>query len=467
MEAVSVERLDPLGVLSEVIKDLGLMELIDARLVPEDQEESTPGEAVAGMMRNSLGFSPRPVALPPQFFAHKPLDLLFREGVRAEMFHRCTLGRPRDAVSGYGCDRLLRELAVGVGARAGMDWRCNHLDTTSVSLTGDDVPDSAARAMMLTPGYATDHRPDWQQAVWARMVSQDGGVPCVRKSWEGQAADSQSFQERAAALLATFPRSPSPRSLVAASTLSHEDPAVHLQGLGFLTRLPGTLQLVSQVLRQALGGDNWQHVDDTTRDQRLELGHYGMAQRGRVVYAEAACERAAATSNKAKPRAAAAIETQLFHLHAQGFATPEAAPAALGALENGGQYHQRDPDSLIEHTRSGGTGRPPPTTPIKAIEWHLRAQGRLEETTLEERTPYHAGCVLGTNIGASQLCDADVIAPDKGQSQGARGFRFLKDPLCFVSSLLVKKPARVPGWLMGMTGALWVYAVAQRRLRHQ
>jgi Domain of unknown function (DUF4277) len=48
MESLSVERLDHLGIIAAVIKDLGLIEMIDARLVPDEQEESTPGEAVAG-----------------------------------------------------------------------------------------------------------------------------------------------------------------------------------------------------------------------------------------------------------------------------------------------------------------------------------------------------------------------------------------------------------------------------------
>ena len=47
------------------------------------------------------------------------------------------------------------------------------------------------------------------------------------------------------------------------------------------------------------------------------------------------------------------------------------------------------------------------------------------------------------------------------------GFRFLKDPVFFVSSLFVKKPSRIQGLFMVMTLALLVYAVAQRRMRHQ
>jgi transposase len=65
------------------------------------------------------------------------------------------------------------------------------------------------------------------------------------------------------------------------------------------------------------------------------------------------------------------------------------------------------------------------------------------------------------------LSDAEVISAYKGQSQVEGGFRFLKDPLFFVSSLFVTKPNRIEGLLMVMTLALLVYSVAQRRLRKQ
>jgi hypothetical protein len=98
MEQVRVERLDHLGLIASVIKDFGLMHMIDRHLVPDAQEVMTPGEAVAGMIRNGLGFAPRPFSLTPQFFANKPLDLLFREGIDAQMFNRFKLGRTLDEV---------------------------------------------------------------------------------------------------------------------------------------------------------------------------------------------------------------------------------------------------------------------------------------------------------------------------------------------------------------------------------
>jgi transposase len=147
MESVRVERLDHLGLMASVIKDLGLISMIDTRIVPDEQEEITPGEAVAGMILNGLGFANRPLSLTPQFFANKPLDLLFREGVEAEMFNRFKLGRTLDAVHAYGCDLLFSELALAVCAQEGIEQRFHHLDTTSFSLSGDYVPESDEQAI--------------------------------------------------------------------------------------------------------------------------------------------------------------------------------------------------------------------------------------------------------------------------------------------------------------------------------
>src|SRR6266849_2711023 len=211
---------------------------------------------------NGLGFSDRPLTLTPQFFVNKPLDLLFREGVRAEMFNRFKLGRTLDEAHAYGCDLLFSELSLAVCSQERIDTRFNHLDTTSFSLTGDYVPDSDEHAIAITHGYSKDHRPDLKQAVLELMVSQDGGVPLVSKSWDGNASDTQIFQERAEALMRAFASSPTPRYLVADAKLYTEDTAATLAKLGFITRIPGTLKLVSQVITQALQWDLWHHLDE-------------------------------------------------------------------------------------------------------------------------------------------------------------------------------------------------------------
>jgi transposase len=465
MEAIRVERLDHLGLIASVINDIGLVSLLDARLKPDDQEAITPGEAVKGMILNGLGFANRPLSLSPQFFANRPLDLLFRPDVKAEMFNRFKLGRTLDEVNTYGSDLLFSEIALVVCRQEAIDQRFNHLDTTSFSLTGDYVPESDQQAIAITHGYAKDHRPDLKQAVLELMVSQDGGVPLMSKTWDGNASDSQIFQDRAQALLSTFAQSPTPRYLIADSKLYSKDNAAQLKPLGFITRIPDTLTLVSQVIRQALREDTWQALDDTTRYHRLELGHYGMAQRWFVICSEAATQRAEKSVSKAQKHEFEAIEKQLFHLQARRFESHQSAQAALAALAGSWRYHHVASTELIEHKRYAGKGRPSVKTPIKASAWQMQAEGRPDAEAIWQ-SKQHKGCfVLGTNIEADDLRDEEVIAAYKAQSQVEGGFRFLKDPLFFVSSLFVKKPTRIQGLLMVMTLALLVYSVAQRRLR--
>jgi transposase len=467
MESIRVERVDHLGLIACMIKDLGLISTIDTRLVPDAQEEITPGEAVAGMILNGLGCANRPLSLTPQFFTNKPLDLLCRPGGRAEMFNRFKLGRTLDEVHAYGCDLLFSEVALAVCAQERVAQRFSHLDTTSFSLSGDYVPESDEHAIHITHGYSKDHRPDLKQAVLELLVSQDGGVPLVSKSWDGNTSDTQIFKERAEALLTAFASSPTPRYLVADAKLYTEDTAPTLAKLGFITRIPGTLKLVSQVITQALQEAPWHRLDETTRYYGLELCHYGMVQRWLVVSSQAAMERAEASITKAQQRAWDAIGKQLLHLHAQRFATPEVAHAALTALSTVWRYHQLDTSRVIEHKRYAGKGRPTATSPIKATEWQIHAQVRPAQEVIEAHKQQRACFVIGTNIPAYHVTDTEVIHAYKAQAGVEGGFRFLKAPLFFVSSLFVKKPSRIQGLLMVMTLALLVYSLTQRRLRQQ
>ena len=299
------------------------------------------------------------------------------------------------------------------------------------------------------------------------MVSQDGGVPFVSKSWDGNTSDTQMFQARAQAMSTALQHSPGPRYLIADAQLSHEAHAANLHQLGFIPRIPNTIGAVSPVITHALKWDTWERLDDLTRSQRRELCHAGMAQRGLVGYAQAARARAEATGNKARQRADEAIEKPRFHWQAKRFPTPEAAQAALAALAAGWRSHQVAVSHLRAHKRSACKGRPTPHTPRQASEWDIQAQARSDDVALERLKQCKACFVLGSNIDVSQLSDPEVIQAYKGQSHVEGGFRFLKDPLFFVSSLFVKKPCRIQGLLMVMTFALLVYSVAQRRLRRQ
>jgi transposase len=252
---------------------------------------------------------------------------------------------------------------------------------------------------------------------------------------------------------------------VADGKLYDKDTAEHLKSLPFITRIPHTLKVVSQVITQALAIDTWHDVDVQTRYQRLELCHYGMAQRWLVVFSQAAAWRAETAVRQAQHKEYDAIQQQLFHLQAQRFESQTSAYEALSKLGKKWRYHHLDSYAFTAHKRYGTKGRPTPRTPIKATEWQIEAQVLPEAKRINHAKQLGACYVIGSNIPFEQLSDVEVITGYKAQAQAEGGFRFLKDPLFFVSSLFVKKPSRIQGLLMVMTLALLVYSVTQRRLR--
>ena len=122
---------------------------------------------------------------------------------------------------------------------------------------------------------------------------------------------------------------------------------------------------------------------------------------------------------------------------------------------------------MIEHKHYAGKGRPTPPVRSRRLTGKCTLRARPDHERITLRKQQGACFVIGTNIDAGHVSDVEVIQAYKAQAQAEGGFRFLKDPLFFVSSLFVKKPCRIQGLLMVMTLALLVYSVTQRRLRGQ
>ncbi len=192
-----------------------------------------------------------------------------------------------------------------------------------------------------------------------------------------------------------------------------------------------------------------------------------MAQRWLIVASQDAWQRAAHTLANAQAKEAEQVQKQLFQLQAQRFSLETEAQAALETIAQRWRYHQVAQVSLTPHIQYARKGRPTPGTPIKALQWQIHASAAADSAKIIHQQQRKACFVLGTTIPDTALTDAEVIAGYKGQSAVEGSFRFLKDPVFFVSSLFVKKPSRIQGLLMVMTLALLVYTVAQRRMRHQ
>ena len=137
---------------------------------------------------------------------------------------------------------------------------------------------------------------------------------------------------------------------------------------------------------------------------------------------------------------------------------------------------------LIPHFSHGKSGRPPQNQLPTQVHYQIDASliPNQDAITLEERK---AGrFILATNVlDKHQLSNDQLLIEYKAQQSTERGFRFLKDPLFFTSSVFLKSPKRSletadnasrwrspPGlaalaMVMGLS--LLVYSLGQRALR--
>jgi hypothetical protein len=122
------------------------------------------------------------------------------------------------------------------------------------------------------------------------------------------------------------------------------------------------------------------------------------------------------------------------------FAIPQLAQEALAVVGKKWKYYHMGSSQLIEHKRYATKGRPPQDpSPSDYVAAPYPCETRCR-TPPGRHKRYHVCFVLGSNIEAEQLSDAEVIAGYQGQAQAEGGFRFLKDPVFFVSVLFMKNP---------------------------
>lgn len=461
---LEISRLDHYGIVAGVIKDLKLIEQIDSLLGVHEQSEITHGEAIAGMIINGLGFTDRPLSLTPQFFENKPLELLFRPGVRAEYFNRFKLGRTLDAAHNYGLESLFGTLSASVCRQEQVDCSFGCEDTTSFSTTGEHLPDEDTEAVIITHGYSKDHRPDLKQVVLELMVSQDGGIPLLMKCWNGNDDDNSIFKHRAKELIEAWKDAESPRYLIMDSKAYSQKNAINLKSLDFITRIPETNAPAKATIRDALKQDNWETWDEQRKYTCFEVEHYGIRQRWIVVFSEAALNRSENTVEKASIKEKTGIDKDLYHLQAQSFKSETEALDALKKMCNAWKYYVLQEVEIEEHKKYLNKGRPGKNSPFE-LEYKIKCIVEKNLAQIDQIVKEKACFIIGSNVPQPELGDLEVLQAYQGQDHVEKGFGFMKSPLCFASSFFLEKASRIEGLIMVMTLSLLVYTTAQRRLR--
>lgn len=485
------ERLDHLGIVAGVCREIGLAEWLDEQAERSRQQVSV-GTATVAMVLNGLGFSNRRLYLVPQFFENKPVERLLGEGVKACDLNDDCLGRTLDRLYEHDVTRLFAGIARRARKVFDVGKRRVHVDTTSFCVSGeygnddgDDDDDSSqgeeetsSEALIsITHGYSRDHRADLKQWMLALATTHEGDIPLFLKPLDGNSSDKATLVGAIEALKEQLRGSDDEDEasiFVADGGLYSEANMSRLAEaeVRWVSRVPET----SEKARSIIDPDapDWRSsADGRLRWYRREVSFGDPEQEGSerserwvVVSSRASEERARKTLSRKMERERELWESVLRRLTAREFACEADARGAL-TEQIGRLPAYFEVEATLEGTpRYAKRGRPKKGQEPAATSWRIEGKLSVSEQKVEREWRRRACYIVGTNVLDPEiLSEEELIATYKGQGSVERGFRFLKDPLFLASSVFVKKPERLMALGFVMVVCLLVYRLAEHRLR--
>jgi transposase len=472
-QGIEIARLDHLGIVAGVCREIGLADYLDARDTHLHERVSV-GTATVAMVLNGLGFANRRLYLVPQFFKTKPVAHLLGPGIMAEDLNDECLGRTLDWLYAQDPTALFAGIATQARRRLGLSARELHVDTTSFAVSGeyaqDEGDDVDAQAIAITYGYSRDHRQDLKQWMLALATSGEGAIPVFLRPLDGNASDQRELARTIEALVTQLRADGEQPGIYVADGGVYS--AANMQrfaeaGVRWISRVPATLRDASALLSEEPA--SWQtSADGQTRwfSRQVELAQG--TERWIVVVTDAGLARVRSTLAKRAQRDLDQWERQLWHLGNQAFACQADAQAEQQRQLKTLPVWLHVAGTVSSRPHYAGKGRPSQHRSPEHETWHVQAQVTLDQEQLEREAQRQARFLVATNVlDPTEIPDEQLISQYKAQSGVERGFAFLKDPLFLASSVFLKRPERIMALAFIMVLCLLVYRLAEWRLRQQ
>ncbi|MBE9077604.1 IS1634 family transposase [Romeria aff. gracilis LEGE 07310] len=479
---MQIENLDHLGLVAGLIDELGLVELTDEQIEPHCLEHVSAGQVVKAMILNALGFLSAPLYLFSEFFESKAVSHLLGAEVEAHHLNDDRLGRVLDELYAAGTTSFFLKVALQAVKRFEIDIQQRHLDATSISVQGEYPPPCEAGAearpelkpssetlaeptpLRLCRGYSRDHRPDLKQFLMTLVCAADGGVPLWLQVASGNEHDTQQF----ARVMKAFGDQWTSDGIFVMDAAFYSEPNLQQVGsLGWLSRVPLTLSAAQDLVHCEV--TTLVEVPTGRKDYRMwEVEQtYGEVPQRWILVESQTRKANAALWQPELDKLESRLNRQLKSLTQQVFACKPDALEALMQFQDGLEIHQLTQVSVQSVRAKRPPGRPAKSAELTPVQGY-RLQATLARTATAEDTlsRQRSRFILATNQLDKTLWPAPkCLSEYKGQQSVERGFRFLKDPLFFASSVFVKKPQRVEALALIMALTLMVYTLAERKLR--
>ena len=155
----------------------------------------------------------------------------------------------------------------------------------------------------------------------------------------------------------------------------------------------------------------------------------------------------------------------LNSLAAQEFACEADARQGAKAFEQKLNFHQLNALEITTKPHYKKRGRPSKNDLPRRSSFHVQAQLQLNQEVFQAHHTQAGRFIVATNMLDEQKWSNEKVLIEYKNQTCERGFRFLKDPLFFVSRFFLKSQKRIMVLMMVMTLAFMVYSLGQLQLR--
>ena len=487
-QEIVVQDIDHLGIVAGIIDKMDLVGLIDTLIPPHQLEIVTTGMAVKAIILNCMGFLTSPFYLFDKFFEDKPVEHLFGKNIQSKHLNESRLGRALDEVYQYGVTKLFLKIALQMISIFGIDTSYLHADTTSLSVHGkyenkksskdgvniseilenlqEEKDNGEPYPIAITYGYSRDHRSDLKQFTMGLITNGGQGIPVMMTIKDGNESDKKHFQKIMKDFVDQWDGDKMNFFVMDSGAYSSEN-IKEWQCTNWIIRVPGSIKLVANLIESTKEADlNTIEIDPRYKILETNEEYAGINQRWFLVQSEPRRKSDLEKLDKMIANENAQKNKDLEKLNAKGFACEADASQALEKFNKGLKYHTAKDNKTISKPQYSSPGRPVKGQEPSHYRYYIEG-GIVENEDVISNHKNKAGrFVLASNcLDKERLSGEDALFRYKDQQGTERGFRFIKDPLFFASSVFLKNTSRIMALAMIMALALMVYALGEKDLR--
>ena len=470
---VETETLAHHGIVAAIINKLKLIEKIDETIPKKAHNyKLSHGQAVAAMILNGLGFVERRLYMVSSFFENKPTENLIGNGITPSLINDDVLGRSLDAIFEYGPTKFFAEISFEVGLEFGFlsKSKYSHLDTSTISVTGNYTGQNDDNEVKVTYGHSKDHRPDLKQLTLSLSTTGPCSYPLWMEALSGNSSDKESFHrtiESVSRFQAEIKDSPPFHWVADAAFYSQKKLLKKGNDVLWISRVPENITSAKNLLSKNAENYQWQEIGNGYSMSPHSSYYGGVDQRWILIFSEEAYKREMETFNSNLEREEIVVDKKIKKINNKIFLKKTEAEDEYKTLKEAHKFFTFIKKivpiykKIVGKTELGKTKKK-----ISGYQLTITSYKNISEINKKKNTK--GRFILATNnTNEKELKNENILKEYKDQSKTERGFRFIKDKSFSVGDMYLKNADRLQALMCIMCLSLLVYNVGEFWIREK